>query len=132
MSGYGGAGKAALLRNNSQAYLFQMETNLVGKASIALQPERINRSFYPWGVSFQAYFTDVNGNPANPGAFEIDFQTTDIDQDNQYSTASAMNTLANPATFVGRVELTAFYAKFIRAFVKSLTNPVYVTILATR
>jgi hypothetical protein len=32
---------------------------------------------------------------------------------------------------VGRVELTAFYAKYIRAFVKSLQNSVYVTILAT-
>jgi hypothetical protein len=47
-----------------------------GRASTAVQLERVNRSFYPWSVSFQVMFTDVNGNPANPGTFQVDIQTS--------------------------------------------------------
>jgi hypothetical protein len=132
MPGFGGTGKAKLLRDNQQVALFQRETNVTGRASIAVQLERINRSHYPWGVSFQIAFTDVNGNPSDPGTFEVDIQTSDIDQDIQYCTINTFSGIMN-ANFVGRVELTTLYAKFVRAFVKTLTNvAVYVTVLATR
>lgn len=133
MPGYAGQGQAVLLRDNKQVYLLQRETIVAGRASIAVQLERINRSYYPWGVSFQVAFTDVNGNPSDPGTFEVDIQTSDIDQDNQYSTTTSNTiTIVNSSFAGGRLELTAFYAKYARALVKTLTNAVYVTVLATR
>jgi len=130
---YAGTGQAKLIRDNQQMFLFQKELNLAGKSSVALQLERINRSSYPWGVSFQIYFTDVNGNPADPGAFEVDIQTSDIDADIQFCTINQWTGDANlNANFVGRIELPNFYAKYIRGFVKTLTNAVYITLLATR
>jgi hypothetical protein len=131
--GFGGTGKASLLRDNQQKYLFQQETNVTGRASIALQLERINRSYYPWGVSFQVAFTNAAGAPADPGSFEIDIQTSDVDQDAQYCTINSwVNDASLNASFVGRIELPSFYAKFVRAFVKTLTNSVYITVLVTR
>ena len=133
MPGYGGTGRAQLIRQNQQAFLFQRETNVTGHASVAVQLERVNRSYYPWGVSFQVSFTDVNGNPANPGTFEVDIQTSDIDQDAQYCTINSWAGAGSlNANFVGRIELPNFYAKYIRAFVTTLSNPVYTTLLATR
>jgi hypothetical protein len=133
MPGYGGTGQATLLRENQQKFLFQQEPVAAGRASVAVQLERISRSFYPWGVSFQASFTDVNGNSANPGAFEIDIQTSDVDQDSQYCTINSWtNTTSLNANFAGRMELTTLYAKFVRAYIKTLTNGVYTTLLVTR
>lgn len=129
--GYAGTGQATLLRENQQIFLFQQQQVAVGAASMAVQLERVSRSYYPWGASFQVAFTDVNGNPANPGAFEIDIQTSDIDQDNQYCTIQALNSSLS-ANFVTRLELPSFYAKYVRAVVKALANSVYVTVLATR
>lgn len=133
MPGYGGTAQATLLRDNKQIFLFQQEVNVTGRASIAVQLERVNRSFYPWGASFEVYFTDVNGNPASPGNFEVDIQTADIDQDTHYCTINSfVNTASLNANFVGRIELPSFWAKFVRGYVKSLTNPVYTSLLATR
>lgn len=133
MPGYAGTGYAKLLRDNQQVFLFQQEINVTGRASIAVQLERINRSFYPWGASFQLYFTNVSGVAADPGAYEVDIQTSDIDQDIQYCT---INALAGAgflnASFVGRLELPNFYAKYVRAYVKTLTNGVYTSLLVTR
>jgi hypothetical protein len=132
MPGYGGAGQASLIRDNQQVFLFQQELVVAGRASIALQLERVNRSSYPWGVSFQLAFTDVNGVPASPGAFEVDIQTSDIDQDIQYVNINSWVGVASlNASFVGRIELAVFYAKYVRAFIKTLPSPVYVTVLAT-
>jgi hypothetical protein len=133
MSGYGGTGKATLLRDNQQMFLFQQDTVAAGMASRAVQLERINRSNYPWGVSFEIYFTDVNGNPASPGAFEVDIQTADIDQDSHYCTINALNAAGQlNASFVGRIELPNFWAKYVRAFVKTLTNAVSTSVMVTR
>jgi hypothetical protein len=131
MPGYGGSGSATLLRENQQKFLFQSEPVPAGTASIAVQLERISRTSYPWGVSFQVYFTDVNGNPANPGAFELDIMDSDIDELSQYCMVSSLTTGLN-ATYSGRVELRDFYAKYVLAYVKTLTNSVYVTVLVTR
>jgi hypothetical protein len=133
MPGFGGTGQAILLRENQQRYLFQQEQVTVGRASIAVQLERVRGSYYPWGISFQFYFTDVNGNPADPGAFGIDIQTSDVDQDALYSTALPYpGTATLNASFSGHAELVNFYAKYVRVSVKSLTNAVYVNVLATR
>lgn len=132
MPGYKGQGQATLIRDNQQVFLFQQELITPGIASIALQLERINRSYYPWGVSFQVSFTDVNGNPADPGVFEVDIQTSDLDQDTQYCVINEwVGDASLNANFVGRIELPSFYAKYIRALVKTLPNPVYTTLLAT-
>jgi hypothetical protein len=132
MPGYQ-TGRATLLRTNRQAYLFQREPVAAGTASAAFQLERINRSAYPWGASFHLSFTDASGKPADPGVFEIDIQTSDIDQDAQYCTINSWPSSSSlNASFVGRMELPTFYAKYVRGFVKTLTNNVYVSLLATR
>src|SRR5215472_4085979 len=132
MAGYQ-TGRATLLRTNSQVWLFQQEQVAVGRASMAVQLERISRSSYPWGLSVQIYFTDASGKPADPGACEIDLQMSDIDQDTQYCTAAQFTGgAALNANYVGRAEFLSFYARFARAYVKTLTNSVYVSILATR
>jgi hypothetical protein len=132
MPSYAGAGQATLLRENKQMFLFQQELIVAGRSSIAVQLERINRSFYPWGVSVQIYFTDVNGNPVAPGAFELDVQTSDIDQDSQYCLANAYTGTVMNGAFAGRVELLSFWAKYLRVRVTALTNAVYVSVLVTR
>jgi hypothetical protein len=131
MPGYRGAGQAALLRYNQQRFLFQQESGLTGRASIAVQLERVRGSHYPWGASFQLYFTDASGKPADPGAFEVDIQTSDTDADAQFCTISAVTGPLN-ASYAARLELPNFFAKFIRAYVKTLTNAVYVSVMATR
>lgn len=130
MPGYGGTGQAALLRENQQEYLFVRESNLVGTASIAVQLERL-RNYYLSSVSFQLYFTDANGNPASPGAFEVDIQSSDIDQDTQYCLEASLSSTALNANFVGRMEFPALSAKYVRAFVKTLPNAVYTSLLVT-
>lgn len=133
MPGYGGTGMATLIRENQQKYLFQQETNVTGRASIAVQLERIPRASYPWGVSFHIAFTDANGNPADPGTYEVDIQTSDIDKDTQYCTISSLVGAGSlNASFVGRIELPSFWAKYVRANVVTLTNAVFVTVLVTR
>jgi|SRR5215472_12290494 len=130
MAGYQ-TGRATLLRTNSQVWLFQQEQVAAGRASMAVQLERISRSSYPWGLSVQIYFTDVNGKPSDPGAFEVDVQSSDIDQDSMFCTISQINSGLN-ASFAGRLELVSFWAKYIRVFVKTLTNAVYTSVMATR
>ena len=122
----------SLLHENQQKFAFNRESGLAGRSSVAFQLERVPRSYYPWGVSFHVQFTDVNGNPADPGAFEIDIQTSDVDQDTQYCNITQWSGAASLNTnFVGRVEITNFFAKYVRAFVKTLTNAVYVTLTVT-
>jgi hypothetical protein len=128
---YGGTGQATLLRSNQQVYLFQQEAVAAGRASIALQLERVNRSFYPWGVSFQVQFFNASGVPTDPGTFEIDIQTSDIDQDSQYCNIQQWGSGTLNTFFVGRIELPNFYAKYVRAFVKTLGGGL-ITLLATR
>lgn len=130
MPGYQSA-RATLLRTNQQVWLFQQEQGAAGRASIAVQLERINRSSYPWGASFAIYFTDASGKPADPGSFEIDIQSSDIDTDAQFCTISTFSGSLN-ANFAGRLELTSLYARYVRAVVKSLTNSVYTSVLVTR
>jgi hypothetical protein len=131
MPGYAGTGQAHLVRDNRQVFLFQNELNVTGRASIALQLERVSRDYAPpGGASFQLYFTDINGNPANPGAFEVDIQTSDVDEDIQYVTIESFLSTTLNASFAGHLELS-FYAKYVRALVKALPGAVYTTLLLT-
>ena len=128
MPGYAGNGQAKLLNTNSQAMLFSGETlNTVPAASVAFQLSRPTSMYYPWGASFEIWFS------GNPGAFEVDVQTADIDADMHYCTISALNSgAALNANYVGRIELPNFWAKFVRVYVKTLTNSVLVYAMVTR
>jgi hypothetical protein len=141
---YPGPGQAGLLRPNGQQWLFESQLIAAGgvsggagaygnnpSASIAVQLERIRGDFYPFGASFHIAFTNILGQPANPGTFEIDIQDSDIDIDTQYCTLSSLTGGLN-AYYVGRIELPTFWGKFVRAYVKTLTNAVYTSVLATR
>jgi hypothetical protein len=125
MPGYAGTAQATLIRDNQQKYLFNKETVAVGTASIACQIERVNRSFYPWGISLEIFFS------GNPGAFEVDLQDADIDQDSHYVTVDAITVGLN-ASYVTRIELPSFYAKYVRVKLVSLTNAVTTSVLLTR
>lgn len=128
---YPGAGQASLLRANSQAWLFQQQLIAAGQSSIAVQLERIKMSyFYPFGASLQIFFTNSSGVAADPGAFEIDTQVSDIDVDAMYANTTGLT--AVNASFAGRIELPWLWAKFIRVNIKTLTNAVYTNVLVTR
>jgi hypothetical protein len=125
MPGYAGTAQAALIRDNQQKYLWNNETVAVGEASIAFQIERVNRTFYPWGISLEIFFG------GNPGSFEVDLQDADIDQDSHYVTVDAITSGLN-ASYVTRIELPSFYTKYVRVKLVSLTNTVNVSVLLTR
>lgn len=143
---YTAAGQASgLLRANESQYLLvnqffsagggtSVNTTAGGGnpyASIAIQLERIKSSFYPMGVSLQCFFTTADGKTAaNPGAFEIDLQTADIDSDPSYCTQSSL-TVLNPS-FQGRFEQTTLWAKYIRVYLKTITTACNLTVLANR
>jgi hypothetical protein len=128
MPGYSGPGQAALIRQGTQSYLFLNDTVFVGESSVAYQIERNPGIFYPWGMSFDIAFSGA------PGAFEIDVQTSDIDQDSHYVTIASITTGALNAGNVGRIELPNFWARFTRVKVVSFANyaTVTVTVLLTR
>jgi hypothetical protein len=144
---YPGGGLAPLLRANERQWLLRQQliagggsflsvvsTRADGSnpyASIAVQLERIKSAFYPFGASLQIFFTNSSGAAANPGAFEIDWQTSDIDLDTQYNTISSL-TGGLSASYSGRIELPTFWASYSRVYVATLTNPVYVNALLTR
>lgn len=63
---------------------------------------------------------------ANPGAFQLDVQTADTDEDKYYVTKASLSTGLNE-NFVGRIEVTNVVAKFARLKMITLTNAVEVT-----
>jgi hypothetical protein len=62
----------------------------------------------------------------DPGVFQVDFQTSDVDDTNFYVTKASLSGGVN-AAFVGRMEVTNVVAKFARLYMVSITNPVNVT-----
>jgi len=125
MPGYAGTARAQLLYENRQAFLFQNEIVAVGISSIAYQLRRERGAFYPWGMSLELSFS------GDPGTFEVDIETADVDMDSHYVTIDVLNSGLN-ASYVGRLELPSFWAKYARAKVVTLTNAVAVTVLLTR
>jgi hypothetical protein len=62
----------------------------------------------------------------DPGVFQVDFQTSDVDDDRFYVTKASLSGGVNSA-FVGRMEVTNVVAKFARLYMVSITNAVSVT-----
>jgi hypothetical protein len=123
---YPGSGKAALLRPGQYLYLLQNTSIIAPQASIAFQIERTKSGFfYPIGFSLEISFS------ANPGVFEVDLQTSDTDQDGFFCKNTIINGGLN-SNNVGRIEMTNYWALFGRVYVATLTNPVLVTVKATR
>lgn len=131
---YPGAGLASLLRANEQQLLFSFAQGLIaaGNASIAVQLERIKSAFYPFGASYHIWFTNSSGAPANPGAFELDIQNSDIDTDGMYVTMNAITSGLN-SNYATRLELPSMWTRFTRGKLVSITNAgVYANLLVTR
>jgi hypothetical protein len=132
MPAYPGSGLAQLLHNNVQGFLWNNEIPVVGTLSKAYILERINRSFYPWGLSFEATFS------GNPGAFDIDLMGANTDNLINYvvlgSISSTNNGYGTPFTgWVGRYDMaTNLWPKYVAAYVKSLTNAVNLTLTVTK
>jgi len=125
MPGFAGTGQAALLRGNQQVFLWQNESGITGRLSLAFELARVNRSFYPWGLSFEVVFSGA------PGVFEIDIMGANNDIARNYislGTITAVNT-AN----VGRWDMDShFWPKYVAGFVKSLGSAVNITLQITR
>lgn len=124
MPGYAGAGRAALLRVNQHRFLLNNELIAAGRASHAVQLERIPRASYPFAASFQISFS------ATPGVFEIDIQVADTDSDGSYVTVAMISSVNTGLT--ARYDMTNLWPKFVRVFVNTLTNSVNTTALVTR
>lgn len=63
---------------------------------------------------------------ADPGAFAVDLQVADTNEEKYFVTKATLNASLN-GTFVGRIEATNVVAKFARLRMVSLTNAVKVT-----
>lgn len=133
MPAYSGNGLAELLTANRQMYMWQSETVPVntfpGSLSVAYQLERIPNVYAPWGCAFEVMFS------GNPGAFEIDIVGANIDQAQNYiqlGTITAANSYVT-GYYTGRWDMPSnVWVKYVAAYLKTLTNSVQVTLLATR
>jgi hypothetical protein len=121
---YPGAGQAKLLHMNQQAYLLQNTRITATQASVAVQLERTPHVSYFFGAAIQVLFSGA------PGAFEIDVEASEDDQDATY--ISIVTIVAVNALNAGRASVGFTYPKFIRARVVTLTNDVLTTLLVTR
>ncbi len=110
---------------NSQALLWNNERIAAASASVAVQLERQKSAFYPNGASFELAFS------GNPGAFEVDIQAADTDQESSYVTINPVTGNLNSSNAT-RVERPDIYAKFVRFYIKTLTNDVNTTARVTR
>jgi hypothetical protein len=122
---YPGTAKAELLHVNQQAYLLKATRIFSGQASVAVQIERGNRGFYPWGLAAQVEFSGV------PGTFDIEIAGSEDDRDASY--VNLVKISAVNSSNIGRADLgVSLWPKFVRANVVTLTNDVLTTFLLTR
>jgi hypothetical protein len=133
MPSYPGNALATLLRDNRQAFLWQAETVPAsasqGSLSVSFQLERINRTMYPWGVSFECIFGGA------PGAFEIDIvgSNTDIGLPVPGYYVQLGNITSVNGANVGRWDMPSnMWPKYVAGYLKTLTNAVSVTLTVTR
>ena|SRR5271157_144541 len=130
MPNYTNSSQATLWRENQQPFFWNAETVAAGTLSIAYQMARVNRSFYPWGISFEVIFS------GNPGAFEVDIMAAN--QDNKANFVQIGNiTVTNNATsgaYVGRWDMPSnMWPKYVAGYLKTLTNgSVTTTLQGTR
>lgn len=119
---YPGGGQASLLRANGQQFLFNNQPCNAGMVSIAVELERLRAPSYPNGVSLQYWFVNSSGVGTSPGAYELDYQTSDTDSGvNSYVAFSKLTTGLN-TTFVGRLEITNGWSKFCNVNLVSITT----------
>ena len=106
-----------------------METIVAGQSSIAVNLQAGSEVMPPPMVTVEIRFS------AAPGTFEVDIQEADTDADAFYvlptATAYTVNTV-NATTQVVRVDLSPTGGKFMRLYVKTLTNAVNMTAKVTR
>lgn len=133
MPAYPGQNLAKLLHNNVQGFLWDNEPVVAGELSKAYILERINRSYYPWGLSFEVSFS------GNPGAFEIDIMGANNDQITSYNFLGMINATNNSFAgsiftgYVGRWDMpTQLWPKYVAAYINTLTNAVNVTMTVTK
>ena len=132
MPGYPGNSLAQYLRNNTQAFLWNNEAPVVGNLSVSFLLERINRTYYPWGLSFEVTFS------ANPGMFEIDLMGANADIATNYIALGGITSTNNGygaifTGYVGRWDMpTNMWPKYVAGYIKTLTNAVNVTLTVTK
>jgi hypothetical protein len=115
VAGYAGTGKATLLRENMQVYLWQSERVTVGELSVAFELARVPSAFYPWGLSCEVAFS------AAPGTFELDIMGSNNDLAANFVQIGIIT--AVNANNVGRWDMpSATWPKYVCAFMKTLTN----------
>ena len=128
MPAYPGTDLAKILANNRQVYLWNNETVAagasIGSLSVSFELERHNRSFYPWGLSVEVWFSEA------PGTFEIDIMGANNDSLGHYVQIGSI--VAVNSSNVGRWDMaTNIWPKYIAAYLKTLTNAVNVSAQAS-
>ena len=133
MPPYPGNNLAQMLQNNRQVYLWENEiipaSASVGSLSVAFQVWKVNQSFYPYGISFEAWFDGA------PGAFEIDIlgANQDLGYPNPGHYVQLGNITAVNGSNVGRWDMPSnMWPKYVAAYMKTLTNAVAVTLQVTK
>jgi hypothetical protein len=132
MPGYAGAGKAQILRNNTQGTLWSIQDGspAASTLTIAFLLERINRSYYPWGLSFEVTFS------GNPSTFEIDIMGADTDVAANYLELGSITTASGSTVsgaYVGRYDMASnLWPKYVAAYIKTLTNAVNMTLVVQK
>lgn len=132
MGAYPGPNQANFLRDNSLRYMWDNEPVVAGELSVAFMPERINRSFYPYGMSFEASFS------GNPGVFEIDIMGANNDVQQNYVFLGSITSTNNAygsifAGYVGRWDMPSnMWPKYVAGYIKALANAVNVTLTVAK
>ena len=104
------AGRPAVVWNN--------ESVAASSSSLAVGLQRHEN--FPNCLSVELLFA------ADPGAFAVDLQMSDTNEDKYFVTKATLDAGLNE-TFAGRIEATNVVAKFARLRMVSLTNAVNVT-----
>ena len=133
MGAYPGNGLANLIGYNRQGYLWDNAVVPAGASqgslSVAFQISRIDNAFYPWGLSFECWFSGA------PGTFEIDILGANNDigypTPGNYVQIGSIN--AVNSSNVGRWDMPSYvWPKYVAAYMKTLGNAVTVTLQVTR
>jgi hypothetical protein len=117
-----------LLNRNAQGYVWfeQPYAQCLGFASVAVKLYKVPGAFYPDGYSVEVVFS------APPGAFELDIQHADTDTDQNYVTIASISSVGGTNSVVGRYELPNISTRFMRVYMKTLTNNVLTTVQISR
>lgn len=124
MPPYPGNGLAKLLYENKQEFLFFQEALVVGTPSKGVQLRRERGNFYPFGASFELFFS------ADPGVFAVDLQVADTDLDSHYISVATLDSVNG--SFVTRFDMTNLYPKYVRALPTAIANAVLANLQVTR